>query len=106
VTRIEEFLFTKLNGAGAPFLASVAFAEQNVGIEIVSVPGGIRSIKAEFKRAVIESMEFDKDETIEWPLDIIGFDCYERDDRWRFVLHCTEAAWSWQSEWPIVQTNR
>lgn len=64
VTRIEQFLFSKLNGA-APFPRSLAYQEQKLEIEIVSFPDRTHSIKADFRSAVIESMEFDQNESIE-----------------------------------------
>jgi hypothetical protein len=107
VTRIETFLFTKLNlSQAALFLANVRYGNQSVSIEVISFPDQKRRIEAVFPHAVIETFEFDENERIEWPLDIIGFDCSAVGERWSFVLHYTEAEWSWHSEWPSVRSFR
>jgi hypothetical protein len=63
-------------------------------------------VQASFSNAVIESIEEDDQERDTWPLDIIGFDCYAKGDRWRFVLNRGNAEWSWDSEWPSIVTER
>jgi len=103
MTQIEEFLFGKLQVVDtAPFLSALSYSEHKIFVKIVSFPGQTHRIKAEFPNPVIEAISFDENETIDWPLDIIGFDCYQVGIYWRFVLHCTELEWIWQSEWPTV----
>jgi hypothetical protein len=59
---------------------------------------------ATFANAVIESIEEDADEREPWPLDIIGIDCSEANNRWRFVLSCGTVEWSWSSDWPRIES--
>lgn len=43
-------------------------------------------------------------EELDLPWDIIGFDsCEQPTGRWRFVLHCADIEWCFESEWPVIQ---
>jgi len=45
----------------------------------------------------------DANEETQWPLDIIGFDCYPQLERWKFVLNCGTKEWMWESNWPTLE---
>lgn len=58
---------------------------------------------ATFANAVMLEVWKDREEREEWPLDIIGFDCYGAGkNRWKFVLNCDCIEWSWTSQWPVL----
>jgi hypothetical protein len=107
-SKIEELLFSAA-GNSAPLLTRFRFADGqlNLLLEPVSdsqqAPGKV--VQATFINAVIESIEEDESEQDSWPLDIIGFDCSQKGERWRFVLNCWNVEWSWSSEWPSITVN-
>jgi hypothetical protein len=102
MTEVEEFLFTKLQmNNAAPFLRNLSFSDGTVSIEVVSFPDQTSTVKATFNNAVMETLWFDDDPT-EWPLDIMGFDCYPLGGQHRFVLNCSSVEWGWRSDWPTI----
>ena|SRR6185312_222786 len=102
MTEVEEFLFTKLQlNNAAPFLRNLSFADGTVSIELISFPDRTSTVKATFNNAVMETLWFDDDPT-EWPLDIMGFDCYPLGAQYRFVLNCSSIEWGWRSDWPTI----
>lgn len=55
-----------------------------------------------------EVLDDDASEGLQPPLpwDISGFDSYALGhDRWRFVLHCVEIEYVWESAWPVAQPD-
>jgi hypothetical protein len=107
MSTVEQFIFDrlKLNGA-APFLQAFTLNDRTISVEIVSYPGRASRVISVFTNAIVESLSFDTDESLDWPIDIIGFDSYEAGERWRFVLFCTEAEWSWVSDWPVIAESQ
>ncbi len=83
-----------------------AFNVESDLIRIILVPieelNKQRLVQALFKNP--RSLDHWKDATEpdEWPLDIIGFDCYPAGQRWKFVLNCGTTEWSWESDWPTL----
>lgn len=58
---------------------------------------------ATFANVVMLDVWKDQTDREEWPLDVIGFDCYaEGKNRWKFVLNCDCVEWSWMSDWPVL----
>jgi hypothetical protein len=107
LSKIEELLFSAA-GNSAHLLTNFRFADGHINLllEPVSADQGApgKVIQATFANAVIESIEEDESERESWPLDIIGFDCVNQGQRWRFVLNCWSVEWSWSSEWPSLRT--
>lgn len=106
LSKIEEFLFCA-GGNSAQLLTNFRFANGRINLllEPVSADQGApgKVMQATFANAVIESIEEDESEREPWPLDIIGFDCFNQGQRWRFVLNCGGVEWSWSSEWPSLR---
>jgi hypothetical protein len=103
VTEIEGFLFRQLVLKDAvPFLRKLSFINSEVSIELVSFPDRASSMTAVFSNAVVESLWFDEDDPVEWPLDIIGFESYQSGAQHRFVLNCSSVEWGWRSDWPVI----
>lgn len=69
----------------------------------VDADGTLR--RSSFRDAVMESLWFDKEDPVEWPLDIIGFDCYQAEQQIRFVLNCSNIEWAWRSKWPVISSG-
>lgn len=45
----------------------------------------------------------DRSDGLELPWGIIGIDSYElMTGRWKFVLHCSDIEWCFESEWPVI----
>jgi hypothetical protein len=57
---------------------------------------------AVFSDAAIMGVWRDPEEVPDWPLEILGFDCYPHGTRWKFVLNCDVIEWRWESEWPTL----
>jgi hypothetical protein len=55
-----------------------------------------------FEGARITSIVEDEAQDSTWPLQVLGFDCWQKDKSWSFVLRCVAVEWTWQSEWPLV----
>ena len=63
------------------------------------------SLEAVFDQAKITAIDVyaDDDDDLNMPWDIVGFDCYPLDGgRWRFVLHCGDIEYCFESEWPTL----
>lgn len=106
LSKIEQLLFSA-TGNSAQLLTHFRFADGQINLLLVPVSDGQRAfgkgVRATFVNAVIESIEEDESERDSWPLDIIGFDCSNKGERWRFVLNCGNVEWSWSSEWPYLR---
>jgi hypothetical protein len=104
LSKIEEFLFSV--GKSAQLLTNFRFANGQINLLFEPMSAGRAAdgkvLQATFANAVIESIEEDESERETWPLDIIGFDCFNQGQRWRFVLNCGSVEWSWSSEWPSL----
>jgi hypothetical protein len=103
MTRIEEFLFVENRHH---FVKQFSFADSIVTIRLVPVERYAEADSydeptATFTSATVPEMsKFDATEPDEWPLDIIGFDCDQNGDRWKFSLTCDTIEWAWESDWP------
>ena len=102
MTRIEEFLFVENLHH---FVKQLSFADGIVTIRLVPVEryseaNSYDGPTATFTNATAPEIWKDPTEPDEWPLDIIGFDCYQHGDRWKFVLNCATIEWNWESDWP------
>src|SRR5215469_4125504 len=98
MTEIEKFLFRHVQrDNAAPFLRSFSFADGAVSIELISFPNRASTAHAIFNNAVMESLWFDEEDPVEWPLDIIGLDCCQAEQQHRFVLNCSNVEWAWRS---------
>jgi hypothetical protein len=109
LSKIEELLFTAA-GNSTQLLTNFRFADGHLKLLLNPVsadqgaPGKV--MQATFANAIVESIDEDESERESWPLDIIGFDCFNQGQRWRFVLNCGSVEWSWSSEWPSLKTVR
>ena len=105
MTKVEEYLASAV-GDSTLLLAHFGFVDRQIRLRVWSPAKGDQTlaemVQARFAHAVVESIEEDETERESWPLDIIGFDCYEADEQWRFVLNCGTAEWTWVSEWPSL----
>jgi hypothetical protein len=103
LSKIEELLFSA-SGNSAQLLTHFRFADGQISLLLEPVSDSQRApgkvVQATFANAVVESIEEDESERDSWPLDIIGFDCSNEGERWRFVLNCGNVEWSWSSDWP------
>jgi hypothetical protein len=98
LTKIEAYLF---GGNQAHFLKAFVCEDHRVIIVLTPMePNARGDVTATFADATMVSEWTDPEEPAEWPLDILGFDCYQSDDRWKFVLHCMVIEWVWESKWP------
>lgn len=100
LARIEEFLFS---GHDAHFVT--AFTHDDCVITLKLTPVEARAVDetiATFANSSALDIWQDPSEAPEWPLDIVGCDCYSRGQRWRFVLNCDTIEWTWESDWPSV----
>ena len=108
LTKIEEAL-SSAAGSSALSLTQFRFVGGLIFLRVRQFADNRQAsagvVQASFSDAVIESIEENDQERDTWPLDIIGFDCYAKGDRWRFVLHCGNVEWSWNSEWPSIVTE-
>ncbi len=102
LTAIERLLFGRFDFVNeSPFVESFGFAQGSVRIELVSLPGERHRLLVEFPDSSMTSVSFQKEETIEWPLDLMHLDCYSvGSSRWRFVLNSVSLELVWESEWP------
>jgi hypothetical protein len=107
MTKIEEYIFGRnpvahivrsFNSEGGVVTMILAPLENH------AKPSS-RDTTVTFSGAVTPSVWQDPDESPEWPLDLIGFDCYPLGTRWRFVLNCDTIEWTWESEWPVVSRD-
>jgi hypothetical protein len=107
LTKIEEHL-SSAAGTSALYLSYFRFVDSRIVLRVGpfsnSSQATASAVQVSFASAVIESIQEDDEERDPWPLDIIGFDCYREDDRWRFVLNCGNVEWCWNSEWPSIIT--
>jgi hypothetical protein len=109
LTEIETYLFHERNSVH--FITDFHFEENEVWIGLTISPDEPHSSKgilyARFPSASNLSIDEDREEQGPWPLDIIGFDCYRKQQEsfWRFVLNCGSVEWSWQSMWPMLSTQ-
>ena len=107
LSKIEELLFSA-GGRTTQLLTYFRFADGHIDLRLKPVSDDQKTDRkmmgATFANAVIESIEEDADEREAWPLDIIGFDCSEANNRWRFVLNCGTVEWSWSSDWPRIES--
>ena len=105
MTKVEEYLAAAV-GDATLLLAHFEFVNGQIRLRVWS-PATVsqrlsETPQASFANAMIESIQEDEAERESWPLDIIGFDCYEAGEQWRFVLNCGTAEWTWLSEWPSL----
>jgi hypothetical protein len=105
LSKIEALLFSAA-GNSAQLLTHFRFADDRLNLLLEPASDSQRApgklLQVTFANAVIESIEEDESERDSWPLDIIGFDCTQKGERWRFVLNCGNVEWSWSSEWPSI----
>jgi len=107
-TEIEKLV---LDGADlstvAPYAGKVTFADGLLIITVVAVPSGNEIATLLFPNATIASVWFDENDTVEWPLDIVGFDSQSTGEFWRFVLNCGSVELCRNSGWPskTIQPN-
>jgi len=106
LTKVEEFLF---GGNHAHLVEAFDFADGAITVRIVPVeknPAAIsKGTTATFRNASCPDIWKDPKEKDEWPLNIIGFDCYPHGTRWKFVLNCDTTEWIWESAWPSRNPN-
>ncbi len=106
LTKIEEFLF---QGNRAHFIEAFEFANGTITMRLTPVERNSESTLEEttatFSNASRPDVWKDASERDEWPLDIIGFDCYPHGKRWKFVLNCDTTEWNWESDWPSRTQN-
>jgi hypothetical protein len=106
LNKIEELLFSA-SGNSAQLLTHFRFADGQVNLllepvsDIQRAPGKV--VQATFVNTVMQSIWEDESERDSWPLDIIGFDCSNEGERWKFVLNCGSVEWSWSSKWPSLR---
>lgn len=65
-------------------------------------------VLAAFSNAKLVSLETytDTGDELGLPWDVLGFDSYEQGEgRWRFVLHCDEVEWCFESDWPSIEKS-
>ena len=43
----------------------------------------------------------EKEEILEYPLPIIGFESIKKNGTWEFILNANSVEWGFKSEWPI-----
>ena len=108
MTAIERFLFNDDEEEKRFYLFTrFRFKDEDIlmGIDACSNQEGVerRVMEVRFAEARITSVTGHDAHSGIWPLEIVGVDCEERRDRWRFVLHCAEGRWAWESQWPIVR---
>lgn len=108
LTKIEEYLASAISDVTL-LLAHLQFLDGQVALLMSSPVNGdqapLKVVLARFASAAIESVEEDVTERESWPLDVIGFDCYDMGKEWRFVLNCGTVEWSWVSEWPSLHVQ-
>lgn len=102
LTSIESLLFASHN-----VHAVIHFAQDQHSIRVGVAPWDDldNSKEAVFGLAKITSLEVYADDVddLNMPWDIIGLDCYELiNGRWRFVIHCQEVEYCFESEWPTL----
>jgi len=100
MTEIEAFLYGGVLPAGAVCVRKIGFADSSLSVSLVEVPSGTEWAVLTFPQAVVSSIWFDDTEAIEWPLDIMGFDCSRAGSSWKFVLNCSSVEFMWTAEWP------
>ncbi len=102
LTRIEQYIF---GGNRAHFVTAVGFRDETFTVKLVPIDkrSTDRETVAIFRNAAMLNVSKDTSEHDEWPLDIIGFDCYDEQGHWTFVLNCGTTEWIWQSDWPSLQ---
>ncbi len=101
LTKIEQYAY---GGGIARFLAAFDFDGECVTLKLSPVEDeGNAPVILQFASArMLDDWTEASDET-HWPLDIIGFDCYQQSERWKFVLTCDTKEWIWESDWPTPQ---
>ncbi len=104
-TAIERFLYGDLGIHGI-----IGFTAEPglVRINLTPWEGPKVHTVAVFREAQISSVEAYPDVSgdLEWPWDVIGFDCYGLGDgRWRFVLHCDAIEWCFELAWPTIERS-
>lgn len=107
LTKVEEFLF---GGNRAHFVKEFVFADGTVTVRIIPVEKNPEAAEYEertatFSNASVPEVWKDPTDPDEWPLDIIGFDCYSHGRRWKFILNCDTTEWNWESDWPSRMQN-
>jgi hypothetical protein len=104
MTKIEHLLF---GSAYALFVTSFVSSDAEIRIELARIEDdradGASKVLARWRNATAPEIWEDTEEPWTFPLDIIGFDCYPADDRWKFTLNCKHIEWSWESAWPNIQ---
>jgi hypothetical protein len=103
ISKVESFVF---GGPCAHFVTSFDFADGVVTIPFRPIEGNRQDcaafVVATFVDAVVTSIWNDAEETLEFPLDPIGFDSESSGERWRFNLFCGSVEWNWESAWPSL----
>lgn len=99
LTKIEKFI---LGGNVAHDLISLEKYERQWEIEVESCKNHERKVFV-FPEASeeYEQLILAPDETLKFPLPIIGFECFARKgSKWRFLLNASEVEWAFISNWP------
>ena len=103
LSEVERFVF---GGHCAHFVTAFDFADGRVEIQFRPMENnrqdGAAFVGGTFADAVILSVWTSPDETVEFPLDLIGFDSEPSGEQWRFTLFCGGVEWFWESAWPIL----
>jgi hypothetical protein len=103
LTKVEQFVF---NGNRAHFLTAFRYEHGVITAKFVPVESSAdlneEARTATFKNSSQPDIWKGSKGIDEWPLDIIGFDCYPQERRWKFVLNCDTTEWSWESDWPVL----
>src|SRR5215469_3999505 len=99
LTQIEQYAF---GGNRAHFLTSFEVDGECIAIKLRPIENhdNLLETMLRFPSARMLNEWTDDSEESEWPLDIIGFDCYPQLERWKFVLNCDTKEWTWESNWP------
>ena len=100
MTEIESFLYERIVQCEAVLVGKLDFRDGVLSVSFVAEPGGTALSVLKFTDARITSIWVDEKDTIEWPLELIGFDCYAANPDWRFVLNCSCIEFCWTSGWP------
>src|SRR5689334_5763223 len=102
LSRIERYIF---GGDRAHFVTGVDFRGETITVRLTPVEKNSNDSEtvAIFPNARTLNVWKDPSEQDQWPLDIIAFDCYDEQGRWRFVLNCGTTEWIWESDWPSLE---
>lgn len=104
LTQIEQYAF---GGNHAHFVTAFDIDVQCITVRLkpVEKDASLHETIVSFPSARMLDDWTDSSEEPQWPLDIIGFDCYPQLERWKFVLNCGTKEWTWESNWPTLEKN-